>query len=99
MIRRAAVLSSAAAVLAVGLLPSTAFADGGDDSIECDSQFNDCGTPEKSGGGGGNSSVLIAGTDLGESYQFADDYDDDGIGDGNDNCRRAPNLAQVDGDG
>ena len=48
--------------------------------FECDNNFGDCGTPEQSGGGGGGKgSVLIANTDLGDTYQHADDYDGDGI--------------------
>ena len=68
-------------------------------SYECDNNFEDCGTPEQSGGGGGKGSVLIANTDLGDSYQHADDYDDDGIEDPSDNCMRIPNPQQLDRDG
>ena len=54
--------------------------------FECDNNFGECGTPEQSGGGGGGKgSVLIANTDLGDTYQHADDYDDDGIEDPSDN--------------
>jgi hypothetical protein len=68
-------------------------------SYECDNNFEDCGTPEQSGGGGGGGSVLIANTDLGDSYQHADDYDDDGVEDPSDNCMRYPNPQQLDRDG
>ena len=68
-------------------------------SYECDNNFEECGTPEQSGGGGGKGSVLIANTDLGDSYQNADDYDDDGIEDPYDNCMRYPNPDQLDMDG
>ena len=69
-------------------------------SIECDNNFGDCGTPEQSGGGGGGKgSVLIANTDLGDTYQHADDYDDDGIEDPSDNCPRTQNPQQLDRDG
>ena len=69
-------------------------------SYECDNNFEDCGTPEQSGGGGGGKgSVLIANTDLGDSYQHADDFDDDGIEDPSDNCMRYPNPDQIDRDG
>ena len=69
-------------------------------SIECDNNFGDCGTPEQSGGGGGGKgSVLIANTDLGDTYQHADDYDDDGIEDPSDNCVRTVNPDQLDRDG
>ena len=47
-------------------------------NFECDNNFGDCGTPEQSGGGGGGGgSVLVTNTDLGDTYQHADDYDDD----------------------
>ena len=65
-------------------------------SYECDNNFGDCGTPNQSGGGGG--SVLIANTDLGDTYQYADDYDDDGIEDPSDNCLRIGNPDQLDRD-
>ena len=67
--------------------------------FECDNNFSDCGTPEQSGGGGGGKgSVLIANTDLGDSYQNADDYDNDGIEDPSDNCMRDYNPQQLDSD-
>lgn len=68
-------------------------------SYECDNNFGDCGTPNQSGGGGGGGSILIANTDLGDTYQHADDYDDDGIEDPSDNCIRHPNPEQLDRDG
>lgn len=69
-------------------------------SYECDNNFGDCGTPEQSGGGGGGKgSVLIANTDLGDTYQNSDDYDDDGVGDSTDNCMRISNPDQIDRDG
>ena len=68
-------------------------------SYECDNNFGDCGTPDQSGGGGGGGALLIANTDLGDSYQHADDYDDDGIEDPSDNCMRYPNPSQLDRDG
>ena len=72
-----------------------------DEPFECDNNFDDCGTPEQSGGGAnaGGGSVLIANTDLGDSYQNADDYDDDGIEDSSDNCPRITNRHQWDSDG
>ena len=77
------------------LLTNIAYAQG----FECDNNFGDCGTPEKSGGGGGGKgSVLIANTDLGDTYQSADDYDDDGIEDPSDNCMRDYNPQQLDSD-
>tara|TARA_B100001989_G_C24527925_1_gene459803 strand:+ start:1175 stop:1843 length:669 start_codon:yes stop_codon:yes gene_type:complete len=69
-------------------------------SYECDNNFGDCGTPDQSGGGGGGAgSILIANTDLGDTYQHADDYDDDGIEDPSDNCPRIMNPGQLDRDG
>ncbi len=63
-----------------------------------------CGTPDESGGGGcgcgcGCGSILIANTDLGDTYQYADDYDEDGIEDDYDNCPFSANRDQVDADG
>jgi hypothetical protein len=60
-----------------------------------------CGTPDESGGGCGCGcgSILIANTDLGDTYQYADDYDEDGIEDDFDNCPFVPNRDQLDGDG
>lgn len=68
---------------------------------ECDNTFGDCGTPEQSGGGCGCGcgSILVNFTDLGDTYQFADDFDDDGIEDNSDNCPRQANLDQLDVDG
>ena len=68
-------------------------------NYECDNNFEQCGTPDQSGGGGGKGSVLIANTDLGDSHQHADDYDDDGVEDPHDNCMRYPNPDQLDMDG
>jgi hypothetical protein len=62
-----------------------------------------CGTPDESGGGCGCGcgcgSILIANTDLGDTYQYADDYDEDGIEDDFDNCPFIANRDQADGDG
>ncbi len=68
---------------------------------ECDNNYGECGTPEMSGGGnaGGGGSILINNADLGDTYQSADDYDDDGVEDSYDNCPRQPNRDQFDGDG
>ncbi len=70
--------------------------------FECDNSFGACGTPNQSGGGGcgcGGGSILINNTDLGDTYQFADDYDDDGWEDDGDNCARVLNPDQADSDG
>jgi hypothetical protein len=42
---------------------------------------------------------LINNTDDGDTYQYADDYDEDGIEDNFDNCPFAVNKAQLDSDG
>ena len=86
------------------LLPVTAAAQNGP---ECSG--GNCGTPNQSGGGGGGGgggcgcgcgcSVLVNLTDLGDTYQYADDYDDDGYEDDFDNCPFASNYGQEDADG
>lgn len=73
---------------------------GQDAPLECDSNYGECGTPEMSGGGnGGTGAILINNTDLGDTYQTADDYDDDGVEDSYDNCPRIRNSEQFDSDG
>jgi MYXO-CTERM domain-containing protein len=69
------------------------------ETIECDNRFQECGTPLVSGGNEAGPSVLIAGTDLGVTYQYADDYDNDGTEDPYDNCVRFHNVDQNDQDG
>jgi len=87
------------------LCANYAWAQSGDEEqaapFECDNNFGACGTPEMSGGGGsaGGGSILIANTDLGDTYQHADDFDDDGIEDPQDNCPRVRNIDQIDQDG
>ncbi len=95
------VAKSLAICMALGLIPANALAQDGA-PIECDNSFGPCGTPEMSGGGGGGGgggSILIANTDLGDTYQFADDYDDDGLEDTSDNCLTVSNRDQADSDG
>lgn len=61
-----------------------------------------CGAPNQSGGGCGcgcGCSILINFTDQGDTYQYADDFDDDGIEDDFDNCPFTFNPDQGDGDG
>ena len=56
---------------------------------------------DRSGGGGcgcGGGSILIANTDLGDTYQYADDFDNDGWEDDFDNCPFSANADQGDGD-
>ena len=66
---------------------------------ECTAGF--CGAPNQSGGGGGcgGGSILINNTDDGDTFQYADDADDDGVEDDFDNCPSVENEAQVDADG
>ncbi len=83
-------------ILLLLLLPQILYAQ----AFECDNSFETCGTPEQSGGGGGGGgSVLINNTDLGDTYQNADDFDDDGIEDNVDNCPRIRNRDQSNSDG
>jgi len=60
-----------------------------------------CGTPYESGGGCGcgGGSILINNTDMGDTYQYADDFDIDGWEDDFDNCPFAVNPDQMDADG
>lgn len=85
--------------VALLLLPIVAM--GQEAPYECDNNFGECGNPEMSGGGnqGGGGSILIANSDLGDTYQTADDYDDDGVEDSYDNCPRVRNSEQFDSDG
>jgi len=79
-------------IMISALMLSTAHAD---EEGECAGGL--CGTPEESGGGGGGGgSVLIANTDQGDTYQYADDYDEDGVEDDSDNCPWASNPDQMD---
>ncbi|MBW2731681.1 MAG: thrombospondin type 3 repeat-containing protein [Deltaproteobacteria bacterium] len=68
-----------------------------------------CGTPDTTGGapgggggggcGCGGGTILVTLTDLGDTYQYADDYDTDGWEDDTDNCPFVANLDQSDSDG
>ena len=62
-----------------------------------------CGTPNQTGGGGCGCgcgcSILINMTDLGDTYQYSDDFDNDGMEDDFDNCPFAANGEQLDTDG
>ena len=90
-------------VVLVGIMSLASYGWAQDDPpFECDDNFGECGTPEMSGGGcgcGGGGSILVANTDLGDTYQFADDYDDDGHEDEYDNCPAVENQEQADSDG
>ncbi len=87
--------------LIVALLMFPMATMGQDAPLECDNNYGECGTPEMSGGGnqGGGGAILINNTDLGDTYQSADDYDDDGVEDSYDNCPRQRNSEQFDSDG
>ncbi|MEO1483497.1 MAG: thrombospondin type 3 repeat-containing protein [Myxococcota bacterium] len=80
-------------VMALAFAPSTALAG------ECTSGF--CGTPDQSGGGCGCGcgSILVAMTDRGDTYQFADDQDGDGVEDDFDRCPFVQDFEQLDSDG
>jgi hypothetical protein len=103
------ILISILAVMALLMAPTVVFAeDGASDSppFECDDRFGECGTPEQSGGGGGcgcgcgcGCSILVNMTDLGDTYQYADDWDQDGLSDPYDNCPFHPNRDQANSDG
>jgi hypothetical protein len=85
-------------IVVLSMFPMIAI--GQDAPLECDNNYGECGTPEMSGGGqGGGGAILINNTDLGDTYQSADDYDDDGVEDSYDNCPRKQNREQFDGDG
>lgn len=81
------------------LLPGSALAQSNDQGQPGECQGGLCGTPEESGGGGGGGSILINNTDLGDTYQYADDFDEDGWEDDFDNCPFQFNLDQRDADG
>src|SRR5258708_3896027 len=74
--------------------------------VDPECNFSGCGAPNLVGGGGGCScgcgcgcSVLYAKTDDGETLDQTDDVDNDGIGDGVDNCVYVANRDQADRDG
>ncbi|MBK8009887.1 MAG: thrombospondin type 3 repeat-containing protein [Deltaproteobacteria bacterium] len=48
---------------------------------------------------GGGASILINRTDIGDTYQFSDDFDNDGFEDDFDNCPFVANADQADSDG
>ncbi len=91
----------ARAMFSIAALALAGTAVAQDDPYECDDNYAPCGTPDQSGGGGcgGGGSILINNTDLGDTYQYADDYDDDGIEDPYDNCVWVANANQADDDG
>ena len=94
---RKVLMVAALAAMGVFIYSSAALAGGGG---ECSGGL--CGTPDQSGGGGcgcGGGSILINNTDEGDTYQYADDYDEDGLEDDYDNCPFVPNnQADADGD-
>ena len=88
-------LTSMSVICVIGLCNTTVAAQ------EAEGECSDglCGTPDESGGGGGGrGSVLIANTDQGDTSQYADDYDEDGLEDDFDNCPWNPNPTQLDRD-
>ncbi len=86
--------------LAVGLLGTSSMAQAAEAPGECATGF--CGTPNNNGGGCGcgcGGSILVAYTDLGETYSTSDDYDSDGFEDDSDNCPFMANRDQTNSDG
>lgn len=84
-------------VASLALVPTVSYAQNGP---ECSG--GNCGTPNQSGGGCGcgcGCSILVNMTDLGDTYQYADDFDDDGWEDDFDNCPFSSNYGQEDADG
>lgn len=76
--------------------------NGGGDNAGGECSGGNCGAPDQTGGGGcgcGGGSILINFTDQGDTYQYADDYDDDAYEDDQDNCPFTANAGQVDTDG
>ena len=93
-------LAALVALTGLAVMSTEARAQSGDDGGECSDGL--CGTPNQSGGGGcgcGGGSILINNTDIGDTYQFSDDYDADGFEDDFDNCPFAANPEQTDSDG
>ncbi len=92
-------ITTAVAFVAAAAFPLSGSAQ--DAPFECDNNFGACGAPNQSGGGGGGGggAVLINNSDLGDTYQRSDDFDDDGIEDNYDNCPRQRNAEQFDTDG
>jgi len=92
-------LTAVLAILAL-CLAGPALAQG-DDAAPGECSGGLCGTPDESGGGCGCGcgSILIANTDLGDTYQYADDYDEDGFEDDFDNCPFIANRDQEESDG
>jgi uncharacterized protein (TIGR03382 family) len=90
------------AIAALLVVPTVAFAQSSP-GYECDDRFGECGTPEQSGGGGCGCgcgcSILVNNTDLGDTYQYSDDWDQDGLSDPYDNCPFHPNRDQANSDG
>ncbi len=93
MRKLATMLGVVSLALGAWFIPTTATAQ------ECADGL--CGTPDQTGGGCGCGcgSILIAMTDRGDTYQFADDFDGDGIEDDYDNCPFSFNFEQADLDG
>lgn len=94
--------------LAFVMAPLAAFAQDSSAPGECASGF--CGTPANNGGSpcvegncsggcGCGCSILVANTDMGDTYSTSDDFDGDGFEDDFDNCPFVANRDQVDGDG
>jgi len=100
MVKLHVALTGTLALALFGYTPEVMAQNSGDAGGECSGGL--CGTPDQTGGGGcgcGGGSILINRTDRGDTYQFSDDYDDDGFEDDFDNCPFASNPLQGDSDG
>jgi MYXO-CTERM domain-containing protein len=96
---RFSTLVAVLSTVGLGLVASTASAQTAPPPGECSG--GQCGTPANNGGGCGCGcgSILVAKTDVGNSYEQSDDSDHDGIDDDLDNCPYTPNADQLDTDG
>lgn len=100
MLKLSAALTPTLVLSLFAFAPAAHAQSSGDAGGECSGGL--CGTPNQTGGGGcgcGGGSILINMTDRGDTYQYSDDYDDDGFEDDFDNCPFANNPLQIDGDG
>ena len=106
--KRRVIIAMFCALALLVSVPALADAPGECTGNICGTPDESGGTSDGAGEGGGDGdgggcgcgcgSILIANTDLGDTYQYADDYDEDGIEDDFDNCPFVPNRDQTDAD-
>lgn len=97
---RFSTMVAALSTVALGFLATPPAYAGGPGPGEC--AGGGCGTPKNNGGGCGcgcGGSILVDYTDIGKTYEQADDSDHDGIDDSLDNCPFTANTDQLDTDG